>query len=164
MSEHEREAMTPGRVASSERIDDLDKHLISLLQVNGRMSYADLSRETGISDAAARARVQRLMRDGIFQVVAVTDPLQLGFGHEAMVAIRVQHDPQSVADRLAEIDAIDFIVLVAGSFDILLEIVTPSEDEFLTTMRLIRNVAGEATIRVLPYLKTWKQEYAWGVR
>lgn len=166
MSEHQHrhQDLVRGRVAGSDRVDELDKQLIALLQVNGRMSYADLSRETGISDAAARTRVQRLLRDGVFQIVAVTDPLQLGFAHEALVAIQVTADPEAVADRLAEIDEVDFVVLVTGSFDILLEIVSPGEEEFLAVMRMIRNVAGEATIRVLPYLKTWKQEYAWGVR
>jgi Lrp/AsnC family transcriptional regulator for asnA, asnC and gidA len=148
----------------SSRIDDVDKEIISILQLDGRTSYSVIAREVRLSEAAVRSRVRRLRDDGVMQIVAVTDPLQLGFSREAMVAIKVSGDPTAIADALAEIDEIDFIVLVGGSFDILLEVVAESDEAFLAMIQRIRATVGEATIRVHPYLKTTKQDYAWGVR
>jgi Lrp/AsnC family transcriptional regulator for asnA, asnC and gidA len=147
----------------SSRIDDVDKEIISILQIDGRTSYSDIARRVRLSEAAVRSRVNRLRDEGIMQVVAVTDPLQLGFSREAMVAIRVSGDPAVLADALAEIEEIDFIVLVAGSFDIILEIVSESDEAFLAMIQRIRAMVGESSVRVHPYLATRKQDYAWGV-
>jgi len=158
---------TPARadhVVNSSRIDDVDKKIISLLQVDGRLPYSAIGRQTNISEASVRSRVHHLRRQGIIQIVAVTDPLQLGFSHEAMVSIRVSSDAGAVADALAEIEEIDFIVLVAGSFDLLIEVVADDDDGFLALIQRIRDIAGDGSVRVHPYLKTWKQEYSWGVR
>jgi Lrp/AsnC family transcriptional regulator for asnA, asnC and gidA len=144
------------------RIDDIDRQIIAVLQVDGRTAYSAIARQVGLSEPAVRSRVHRLRDSGIMQVVAVTDPLQLGFSREAMVAIKVTQDPHVVADALAELDEVDFIVLVTGSFDILLEVVAESDEAFLAMIQRIRATVGEGTVRVHPYLKTVKQDYAWG--
>lgn len=157
----------PGRgdhIATSTRIDDLDKAIVAILQDDGRCPYSTIADQVGISDAAVRARVTRLRRDGVMQIVAVTDPLQLGFSHEALVAIRTVERPGPVADVLAEIPEVDFVVLVAGSFDILLEIVADSDEHFLSLVGRIREVVGGGSVQVMPYLETRLQQYAWGVR
>jgi Lrp/AsnC family transcriptional regulator, regulator for asnA, asnC and gidA len=166
-----RESPEPGRditgtveVVKSTRIDDTDKLLIAMLQVDGRIPYSRLARQVGLSEAAVRARVRALLGAGVIQIVAVTDPLQLGFTHEALVGIQGAADPVVLADQLAAIEQVDFIVLVAGAFEILLEIVAEDEDEFLVLVQRIRALAAPGTLQVLPYLKTWKQEYSWGVR
>jgi Lrp/AsnC family transcriptional regulator, regulator for asnA, asnC and gidA len=151
-------------MSSTSRIDQVDKEIIAILQVDGRTSYSDIARKVRLSEAAVRARVHRLRDEGVMQIVAVTDPLELGFDREAMVAIKVSGDPTAIADALAEIDEIDFIVLVGGSYDILLEVVAESDEAFLGMIQRIRATVGEAVIRVHPYLKTTKQDYAWGVR
>lgn len=151
-------------VAVSTRIDETDKQIIAILQSDGRCPYSTIAQQVGISDAAVRARVARLRRDGVMQIVAVTDPLQLGFSHEALVGIRTVDRPEPVADALAEIPEIDFIVLVAGSFDIMLEIVADSDEHFLGLVGQIREIVGSGTVQVLPYLETRLQLYAWGVR
>ncbi|MGC4112302.1 MAG: Lrp/AsnC family transcriptional regulator [Nocardioides sp.] len=160
-------ATTPARgdhIASSTRIDEIDKQIIAILQNDGRCAYSTIASQVGISDAAVRARVTRLRRDGVIQIVAVTDPLQLGFSHEALVGIRTELHPQPVADAVAEIPEVDFVVVVAGSFDILLEIVADSDEHFLELVRRIRDLVGAGTVTVLPYLETRLQQYAWGVR
>jgi Lrp/AsnC family transcriptional regulator for asnA, asnC and gidA len=144
------------------RIDDTDRKIIAILQVDGRTAYSVIARQVGLSEPAVRARVHRLRDTGIMQVVAVTDPLQLGFSREAMIAIKVAQDPYVIADALAEFEEIDFIVLVTGSFDILLEVVADSDEAFLATIQRIRATVGEGTVRVHPYLLTVKQDYAWG--
>ena len=163
-SESKAEPVGSAHVIRSGRIDDIDKKLVSLLQSNGRATYSELARQSGVSEASARVRVRRLIHDGVMQIVAVTDPLQLGFSHEAMVALSSSPDPEAVADELAAIDAIDFIVLVAGRFDVLMEVVADSDEQFLAVIQRIRDISSPATVQVLPYLQTTKQEYAWGVR
>ena len=145
-------------------LDDVSKQIIEQLQEDGRRPYATIGRAVGLSEAAVRQRVQRLQEAGIIQIVAVTDPLQLGFSHEAMIAVTVASDAEAVADALSAIDEVDFIVLVAGSVDILLEVVAADDESFLALIQRIRDVVGSGTVRVHPYLKTRKQEYSWGVR
>jgi Lrp/AsnC family transcriptional regulator for asnA, asnC and gidA len=157
-------ALGSGPVIRSARLDAVDKVLVSLLQFNGRATYSELSRQSGVSESSARTRVRRLIEDGVMQIVAVTDPLQLGFSHEAMVALRSCANPEAVAEELAGIDAIDFIVLVAGKFDVLMEVVADSDEQFLSLIQRIRDISSPATVQVLPYLQTRKQEFAWGVR
>jgi Lrp/AsnC family transcriptional regulator for asnA, asnC and gidA len=165
MTESHPTAARADHVVNSSRIDDVDKQIISLLQVDGRLAYSAIGRQAKISEASVRSRVHNLRRQGIIQIVAVTDPLQLGFSHEAMVAVTVASDAEAVADRLAAIDEVDFIVLVAGSVDILLEVVAADDAAFLALIQQVRDVVGAAgTVRVHPYLKTRKQEYSWGVR
>jgi Lrp/AsnC family transcriptional regulator, regulator for asnA, asnC and gidA len=146
------------------RLDAADKHIIALLQINGRATYTELAAKVGLSEASVRKRVRELRDRQVIQIVAVTDPLQLGFSHEALIAIHTVEDPQALADRLAEIDDVDFVVLVAGRYSILLEVVATDDDEFIALIQRIRQLATPARVDVLPYLLTRKQAYAWGVR
>ena len=74
------------------RLDDTAKRIIELLQEDGRASYAAIAKAVGLSEAAARARVQKLLDSEIMQVVAVTDPIQVGFTRQAMIGIRTEGD------------------------------------------------------------------------
>jgi len=151
-------------VRNSARLDATDKQLISLLQANGRATYTDLARQVGLSEASVRKRVNDLRSHDVIQIVAVTDPLQLGFGHEALLAVHPTEDPESLADQLAAIEEVDFLVLVAGRYSILLEAVAADDDEFVELIQRIRRLASPARVDILPYLLTRKQDYAWGVR
>ncbi len=112
-----------------------------------------------------RQRVQKLREAGIVQIVAVTDPLQVGFRSQAMVGIRVDGDVRVVAERLAAVDKIDYVVMCAGSFDILVELVCEDEDAVIELLNgVIRNVPGVRDIETFMYLKLIKQTYAWGTR
>jgi Lrp/AsnC family transcriptional regulator for asnA, asnC and gidA len=149
---------------TSSRVDSADKRIISLLQTNGRASYSDLARHVGLSEASVRKRVHELRRKEVIQIVAVTDPLQLGFSHEALLAVHAVSNPQSLADELAALEEVDFVVLVAGRYSILLEAVATDDEEFVDLIQRIRRLASPARVDVLPYLMTRKQDYAWGVR
>src|SRR3954467_8804274 len=105
------------------QLDDVSKAIIEQLQTDGRRSYAEIGKAVGLSEAAVRQRVQKLTDAGVMQVVAVTDPMQLGFYRQAMVGIRASGDTRLLADRLAALAEVDYVVLTAGSFDILVEIV-----------------------------------------
>jgi DNA-binding Lrp family transcriptional regulator len=80
------------------RLDDVSKAIIEQLQEDGRQSYATIAKQVGLSEAAVRQRVQRLLDSGVMQIVAVTDPLQVGFRRQAMIGIRVDGDLTSVGD------------------------------------------------------------------
>lgn len=154
-----------GQQANGSTIDDVGKRLIEELQRDGRRSYAALAKAIGLSEAAVRQRVQRLVDSGTMQVVAVTDPLQLGFSRQAMVGIRAGGDLVRVADELAKIDEVDYVVITAGSFDILVEIVCEDDDHLLRVLSdRIRVLPGVRDTETFVYLKLAKQTYAWGTR
>jgi Lrp/AsnC family transcriptional regulator for asnA, asnC and gidA len=146
-------------------VDDVGKQLIEELQRDGRRSYAALAKTVGLSEAAVRQRVQRMVDSGVMQVVAVTDPLQVGFRRQAMIGVRVEGDLVKVADQLAEIDEVDYVVVTAGSFDILLELVCEDDDHLLRVLsERIRALPGVRDTETFVYLKLAKQTYAWGTR
>jgi Lrp/AsnC family transcriptional regulator for asnA, asnC and gidA len=152
------------RVTKPVYIDDKSKEVIALLQKDGRMSYTAIGNKVGLSEAAVRQRAQRLVEQGVMQIVAVTDPLQLGFTWEAMIGVCVSGNSEAIAETLGEIDAIDFIVLTAGKFDIILEVVAESEEQFIDLTNTIRSIPGVTASESLIYLSTRKQAYSWGVR
>ena len=153
------------RTAVSASIDDVGKRLIEELQRDGRRSYAALAKTVGLSEAAVRQRVQRMVDSGLMQVVAVTDPLQVGFHRQAMIGVRVEGDLVTVADELAEIDEVDYVVVTAGSFDILLELVCEDDDHLLRVLsERIRALPGVRDTETFVYLKLAKQTYSWGTR
>ena len=96
-------------------LDDVNKLIIEKLQRDGRMSYAALAKVVGLSEAAVRQRVQRLLDTGVMQIVAVTDPLTLGFARQVMVGLKVEGDMRSVADALSKIPEVDYVVICAGA-------------------------------------------------
>lgn len=146
-------------------LDAVSRRLVEELQADGRMSYSALARTVGLSEAAVRQRVQRLLADGVMQIVAVTDPLTLGFGRQAMVGIRADGDLREIAERLAEAPEIDYVVICAGSFDLLAEVVCADDDALLTVLNtVIRLIPGVRTTETFVYLKLAKQTYAWGTQ
>lgn len=147
------------------QLDDVSRQLIEELQQDGRRSYAALAQRVGLSEAAVRQRVQRLIDSRVMQVVAVTDPLQVGFTRQAMVGLRVDGDPVEVAERLAAIDEIDYVVITAGSFDILLEIVCEDDDHLLRVLgERVRSDPSVKVTETFVYLRLAKQTYSWGTR
>lgn len=157
--------MTTRADESAVLLDPTNKAIIEQLQADGRQSYATIAKAVGLSEAAVRQRVNRLLDSGVMQVVAVTDPLTLGFHRQAMVGIRTQGDLREVADRLAALPEVDYVVLTAGSFDILVEIVCSDDDHLLRVLNdQIRTVRGVRETETFVYLKLAKQTYTWGTR
>jgi len=150
---------------SSIGLDDVSKSIIEQLQQDGRRSYASIGKAVGLSEAAVRQRVQRLTEAGIMQIVAVTDPLQLGFGRQAMVGVNVEGSVEPVAEKLSAMDEVIYVVITAGSYDILCEVVSTGDEELLDLVtRRIRSVPGVRSTETFMYLKLAKQTYSWGVR
>jgi Lrp/AsnC family transcriptional regulator for asnA, asnC and gidA len=146
-------------------LDDVNKAIVEQLQQDGRRTYGSIAEAVGLSEAAVRQRVQKMREAGIMQIVAVTDPLQVGFRSQAMIGIRTDGDARKVADQLAAIDDIDYVVMVTGTFDILLELVCEDEDRMLDLLHgVIRRIPGVRSTEMFMYLKLKKQTYTWGTR
>ena len=146
-------------------LDDVSKSIIEELQQDGRRSYAAIGKVVGLSEAAVRQRVQRLVDSGVMQVVAVTDPLELGFARQAMIGIRVRGELEPVADAVAQLDEVDYVVITAGVYDLLVEVVCESDEHLLEVISgKIRRVSGVIGTETFMYLKLRKQTYSWGVR
>jgi Lrp/AsnC family transcriptional regulator for asnA, asnC and gidA len=146
-------------------LDEVSKAIIEQLQQDGRRSYAAIGKVVGLSEAAVRQRVQRLVDSGVMQVVAVTDPIELGFARQAMVGIRVNGQLEPVADALAELPEVDYVVITAGSYDLLAELVCESDDHLLSLISgKIRAIDGVVSTETFMYLRLRKQTYSWGVR
>jgi len=150
---------------SAVQLDDVSKAIIEQLQQDGRRSYAAIGKVVGLSEAAVRQRVQRLIEGGVMQVVAVTDPLELGFARQAMVGVRVSGSLEPVADAIAELEEVDYVVITAGSYDLLVEVVCESDEHLLELIsEHIRTIEGVTSTETFMYLRLRKQTYSWGVR
>jgi Lrp/AsnC family transcriptional regulator, regulator for asnA, asnC and gidA len=151
--------------ARSAPLDDTSKRIIEQLQEDGRRSYAEIGKAVGLSEAAVRQRVQRLTESGVMQVVAVTDPMQLGFTRQAMIGIRCTGDTTRVAEEVGRLPEVDYVVLVAGGFDLLAEVVCESDDDLIELLnRRLRAIDGVVATETFVYLRLHKQLYNWGTR
>ena len=145
-------------------LDDISKQIVEQLQQDGRRSYAAIGKAIGLSEAAVRQRVQRLLDCGAMQIVAVTDPMTVGFRRQTMIGIRCGDDLERVADQLAGMDEIDYVVITAGSFDLLIEVVCEDDDQLLEILSRVRSIPSVTTTETFVYLKLCKQTYSWGTR
>lgn len=153
------------RLPQSVPLDDVSKSIIEQLQQDGRRAYATIAQAVGLSEAAVRQRVQRLVKAGVIQIVAVSDPLQLGFTRQAMIGIRCEGDVDSVAEQVEKMPEVDYVVVTAGSFDLLVEAVCEDDDHLLELLNTrIRGIAAVRSTETFVYLKLRKQTYTWGTR
>jgi Lrp/AsnC family transcriptional regulator for asnA, asnC and gidA len=153
-----------GAVVKPRRIDGIDKGIIEALQRNGREPFRRIADKLGVSEATIRARYARLCEDQILQVTGVTNPLGLGFESQAMIGVRTASAPDPVADEIARWDEADYVVVTAGQFDILVEIVCTDRRELLDITNRIRALDGVTATETFLYLELWKQLYDWGAR
>ncbi len=155
----------PAKERTSPVLDEASKAIIEALQQDGRRSYASIGTSVGLSEAAIRQRVQRLLDAGVMQIVAVTDPVQVGFTRQAMVGVRVSGDPTVTAAAVEQIAEVDYVVITAGSFDLLVEVVCEDDEHLLeligTRIRTLPNVTSTESF---VYLKLHRQRYDWGTR
>lgn len=146
-------------------LDEVSRAIIEQLQEDGRRPYGTIGKAVGLSEAAVRQRVQKLIDSGVMQIVAVTDPMQTGLARQAMIAVSVSGDVEAVADKIAAIDEVDYIVATAGSFDLLVEVVAEDDSHLLRLVNgSIRAIPGVSRTETFVYLKLVKQTYTWGAR
>lgn len=154
-----------GGAGPSGLLDRANRAIIEALQRDGRLAYGTIAEEVGLSEAAVRRRVQRLRDAGVMQIVAVTDPLQLGFHRQAMVGVRVEGDVRLVAEKLSELEEVDYVVMCAGSFDLLVEVVCKDDDALFRLLNdAFRSIPGVSSTESFVYLRSARQTYSWGPR
>jgi Lrp/AsnC family transcriptional regulator for asnA, asnC and gidA len=153
-------------VRSGNDVSELDKRIIEHLQQDGRRPFTQIAAELGVSEAAVRARTNRLVEHGILQIVGVTDPLKLGFQQMAMVAVRCERDKLvEVAERVAEFPEVDYVVITAGTYDLLIETVCEDNTALLQFLaEKLRAIEGVRDTETFVYLRMVKQTYQWGTR
>ncbi len=154
-------ATRPGRPPA---LDEVSRALVEMLQRDGRQSYASLAAAVGISETTARQRVQRLVDAGVIQVVAVTEPTQVGFTRQAMIGIHVVGDPSAPLAALEALPEVEYLVSTAGTFDLLVEVVCEDDDHLLDLLARLRRVPGVSSTETFLYLKLHRQRYDWGTR
>ena len=151
-----------GAVSRPPRLDELDRAIIEALQKNGREPFRRIAAELGVAEATVRARYSRLVAENVLQVTGITNPLGLGFDAMAMVGIRTSGSPDPVADELARWDEAGYVVVTAGQFDLLVELVCLDRRALLDLTNRIRAVPGVVSTETFLYLDMWKQLYDWG--
>jgi Lrp/AsnC family transcriptional regulator for asnA, asnC and gidA len=152
----------PGR--ESDGISELDKAIIEQLQSDGRRAYTRIAADLGVSEAAVRARTNRLIERGVLQIVGVTDPLKLGYDQMALIGVRCEgEDLLKAADAIAELEEVIYVVVTAGAFDLLVETVCRDNASLLAFLtEKLRRVPGVVATETFVYLRIVKQSYHWG--
>jgi Lrp/AsnC family transcriptional regulator for asnA, asnC and gidA len=142
-------------------LDAANRAIIEELQADGRRPYGTIAKAVGLSEAAVRQRVQKLRESGVIQIVAVTDPEQVGFNRQALVGIRAEGDTRRLADKLASLPEIDYVVICAGRFDVLIELVCVDDHHLLDAINQVRALPGVRDAEPFVYLELAKQTYTW---
>ena len=150
-----------GPVAPARRTDELDRRIIEALQANGRESFRRIAARVGVSEATVRARYGRLTAEGILQVVAVTNPLGLGY-EQALVGVKTSGSPERAADAIAHWPEADYVVATAGQFDLVVELVAADRRHLLELTSRLRALPDVVSTETFVYLEMWKQLYDWG--
>ena len=146
-------------------LDEVSKRIVEQLQDDGRRPYASIAASVGLSEAAVRQRVGRLIKSGVVQIVAVTNPLQLGFTRQAMIGVRVDGHLDPVVDAISALVEVSYVVVTAGSFDVMVEVVCEDDEHLLRVLNdRIRTIDGVRSTETFVYLTLAKQSYTWGTR
>ena len=153
-----------GAVSAAPHLDRIDQRLIEALQKNGREPFRRIAAAVGVSEATIRARYQRLCDDNILQVTGVTNPLGLGFDAQAMVGVRTSGSPEPLAEEIAQWDEADYVVVTAGQFDVLVELICADRRQLLDATNRMRAIDGVVSTETFLYLELRKQLYDWGAR
>ncbi len=151
-----------GPITRPRSLDEVDQGIIEALQENGRTSFRGIAARVGVAEATVRARYGRLVRDGILQVTGVTNPLGLGFDAMAMLGVNTAGAPQPVADELAGWDETSYVVVTAGRYDVLAEVVCTDRRNLLELTSRVREIPGVVTTETFLYLQLAKQVFGWG--
>ena len=151
-----------GPVTRPRSLDEVDRGIIEVLQANGRASFRGVATEIGVAEGTVRTRYARLVDDGILQVTGVTNPLGLGFDAMAMIGVNTTGSPEPVADEISGWEESSYVVVTAGRFDVLVEVVCVDRHHLLELTSRARAIEGVLSTETFPYLQLAKQVFAWG--
>ena len=153
----------PGRRPA---LDDLDKSIIQCLQLDGRRPYAQIGRQLKVPEATVRQRAERLISRGVVQIVGVTDPLAMGFQQPALIGLKVEAGRlERIAEQIAALDEVTYLVITAGRFDLVCEVVCEDNDHLLRVLTdRFAEIEGIRSTETLVELRFVKESYQWGAR
>lgn len=151
-----------GPVTKPRSLDGVDRSIIEALQENGRDSFRGIAARIGVAEATVRSRYARLVDDEILQVTGVTNPLGLGFDAMALIGVNATGAPAPVADEIAAWEEASYVVVTAGRFDVLAELVCADRPHLLDLTTRIRAIPGVVTTETFLYLQLCKQIFHWG--
>src|SRR5687768_12069046 len=147
-------------------LDDLDKAIIKSLQLEGRRPYAQIGRQLKVPEATVRQRAERLIGRGVVQVVGVTDPLAMGFQQPALIGLKVEAGKlEEIAEQIAALDEVTYLVVTAGRYDLVCEVVCEDNDHLLRVLTdRLAEIRGIRSTETLVELRFVKESYQWGAR
>ena len=147
-------------------LDDLDKAIIRCLQLDGRRPYAQIGRELKVPEATVRQRAERLISRRVVQIVGVTDPLAMGFQQPALIGLKVDANRlEEIAQKIAALDEVTYLVVTAGRFDLMCEVVCEDNDHLLRDLTEdLAKIRGIRSTETLVELRFVKESYQWGTR
>ena len=147
-------------------LDDLDKSIIKCLQADGRRPYAQIGRELTVPEATVRQRAERLISRGVVQIVGVTDPLAMGFQQPALIGLKVDAARlEEIAERIAALDEVTYLVVTAGRYDLVCEVVCEDNEHLLRVLTdQLAKIRGIRSTETLVELRFVKESYQWGAR
>jgi Lrp/AsnC family transcriptional regulator for asnA, asnC and gidA len=144
-------------------LDAKDRQIIAALQINGRANYAEMAKRIDLSPAAIRLRVNRLLESRVLDIVAITDPLSIGFTVQAMIGLTIDGDIEALSDEIGTLESAVYVVLTAGRFDLLVELLCADNEHLLKVLNDLRALDGVVSLEAQTYLRLAKQTYAWGI-
>src|SRR5881275_180045 len=140
-------------------IDEIDQKIIDALQIDGRRPFTKLAAELGISEASVRQRVANLINTQVMQIVAITNPIKLGFSLASMIGIRVSGERLlEAAQEISAFEEVIYLIICTGSFDLLAEVVCRDNDHLLSFLtEKLYKVQGVQQAETYMYLRVCKQ-------
>jgi len=147
----------------SAKIDEVDLQIIKILNEDGRTPFSQIAQRLGVSTGMIRQRYQRLVQEGILQVVAVTNPMLMGFTTMAHIGVKVDVSHlQEIADQIANFEEVIYLVLLTGSYDLHIEVVCRDQAhllDFLTNK--LHSVEGIKDTETFICMRIAKEVYTW---
>ena len=149
------------RIKSTDGLDENDRYIIEALRQDGRVAFAQIAQQLNVSPGMIRVRYNRLVEMGLIKVVAITNPLRMGYSTMAMIGIRTEGEKMlEVARKVSEFDEVIYLIVVSGRYDIIAEVVARDHADLLRflTEKLYR-VDGVRESESFMHLKIEKEVY-----
>jgi|UPI000688B5BD Lrp/AsnC family transcriptional regulator for asnA, asnC and gidA len=141
------------------QLDELDRKLVRLLQEDGRRSVTEMAGAVGLSHAAVRQRIQRLLNERVVTIGAMTHPQTHGYAQSALVGVRVDHRVHEVSDAISAIDEVYYLVTTTGHYDLMAELMAADNEHLLDLVMSIRAIPGVTETETISFVDTVKWIY-----
>lgn len=144
-------------------LDDADRAIIQALKNDARMPYSQIATELGVSPGMIRQRVQRMTENGVLQLVAVTNPLKIGYHTMALIGVKVDgHRLQEIAREISAFEEVIYLTICSAAYNLLVEVTCLDNSHLLTFLtEKLYSVAGVRDTETFIYLDIVKEIYTW---